>query len=193
MNLTAFETIFFEKRPFFTEGANLMNLGVRSGANLFNSRRIGARPTGPASGDYVAYPDTSTILSAAKLTGRTASGTSIGVLSAVTDGESARVSGAGGGSIRSIRVAPRTVYGVGRVQQEFGPNASTVSVMGTFVGRDLSRGDALAAFLPRRVFGLGTFSSTSPRSPTAGRKATASAMCFRRSTARPYLVKSVWG
>ncbi|MSO29644.1 MAG: hypothetical protein EXQ48_01690 [Acidobacteria bacterium] len=156
VNLSAFETIFPEKRPFFTEGANLMNLGVRSGANLFNSRRIGARPIGPASGDYVAYPDTSTILGAAKLTGRTASGMSIGLLSAVTAGESAHVSGAGGGSIRSIRVAPRTVYGVGRVQQEFGPHASTVSVMGTFVGRDLGPGDALTAFLPRRAVGLGS-------------------------------------
>ena len=41
VNLTAFETIFPEKPPFFTEGSSLMNLGVRSGANLFNSRRIG--------------------------------------------------------------------------------------------------------------------------------------------------------
>ncbi len=156
VNLTAFETIFPEKRPFFTEGANLMNLGVRSGANLFNSRRIGARPIGPAAGDYVAFPDTSTILGAAKLTGRTSSGTSIGLLSAVTDEESARVSGGAGSVIRAIRVAPRTAYGVGRVQQEFGPHASTVSVMGTFVGRDLAAGNALAAYLPRRALGVGS-------------------------------------
>ena len=74
VNLSAFETIFPEKRPFFTEGASLMNLGVRSGANLFNSRRIGGRPNGPPAASYVAYPDTSTILAAAKLTGRTAKG-----------------------------------------------------------------------------------------------------------------------
>jgi hypothetical protein len=68
-----------------------MNLGVRSGANLFNSRRIGARPSVPAIGQFVDYPETSTILGAAKLTGRTRSGTSLGLLAAVTDRESARV------------------------------------------------------------------------------------------------------
>jgi hypothetical protein len=155
VNLTAFETVFPEKRPFFTEGANLMNLGVRSGANLFNSRRIGARPIGPASGDHVAYPDTSTILGAAKLTGRTARGTSIGVLTAVTGEESARVA-IGTDGVRAVRVAPRTVYNVGRVLQEFGRHASTVSVMGTYVGRALAAGDALAAHLPRRAVGLGS-------------------------------------
>ena len=154
VNLTAFETIFPEKRPFFTEGASLMNLGVRSGANLFNSRRIGGRPTGPAAGEYVDYPDTSTILAAAKLTGRTASGTSVGLLSAVTDQESAR--SVEGGVHRTTRVAPRTIYSLGRVQQEFGRSASTVSAMGTFVGRDLPADDPLAAFLPGRAIGLGS-------------------------------------
>jgi hypothetical protein len=155
VNLTAFETIFPEKRPFFTEGAALMNLGVRSGANLFNSRRIGARPAVPASGEYVDYPATSTILGAAKLTGRTPRGTSIGMLAAVTGRETARVAGTGS-AISLVPVAPRTVYAVGRIQQEFGPSASTVSVMGTLVDRGLGSGEALAAHLPRRAVGLGS-------------------------------------
>ena len=54
VNLTAFETRFPEKRPFFVEGAQLFNIGH---PNFYYSRRIGARPIGPATGDYVDYPD----------------------------------------------------------------------------------------------------------------------------------------
>ena len=78
VNLTAFETFFAEKRPFFTEGANL--LGPQSVNNFYYSRRVGARPTTSVSGDYVDYPQTSTIATAAKLTGRLPSGTSLGML-----------------------------------------------------------------------------------------------------------------
>ena len=153
VNLTAFETVFPEKRQFFTESARLLNLEVQT--QLFNSRRIGARPTGPASGDYVDYPDSSTILSAAKLTGRTSSGTSIGLLGAITDEESARVATLDGPAISSVRVAPRTTYGLGRVQQEFGANGSTASILGTAVHRHFREGDPLALWLPRNAFSLG--------------------------------------
>ena len=54
VNLTAFETRFPERRPFFLEGAPLFNIGH---PNFYYSRRIGARPVGPAIGDYVDYPD----------------------------------------------------------------------------------------------------------------------------------------
>ena len=82
MNLSGVETFFDEKRPFFTEGAGLLNLVPVE--NFFYSRRIGAPPIATASGDYVDAPAASTILGAAKLTGRTASGTSIGALAAIT-------------------------------------------------------------------------------------------------------------
>ncbi len=113
VNLSAFETFFDERRPFFVEGANLL---VGNVEDYFYSRRIGAPPPGGASGDFVDFPRTTTILGAAKLTGRLASGTSLGVLSAVTDEESARTfsSGAFGG----VRVAPRTFYGVARIEQQ---------------------------------------------------------------------------
>jgi Domain of unknown function (DUF5916) len=156
VNLTAFETVFPEKRPFFTEGAGLMNLVVPSGFNLFNSRRIGARPLGPAPGSYVDYPDDSTILAAGKITGRTAGGTSVGLLGAITDRESARVVPAGSSSIATLQVAPRTTYGVGRVQQEFGRAGSTASVMYSGLHRDLGRGDPLAALLSRNALGIGS-------------------------------------
>ena len=82
MNLSAFETFFDEKRPFFIEGSRLLNSGYEG---YFYSRRIGGAPIGPAPGDFVDYPRTSTILGAGKLTGRLPSKTSIGILGAVTD------------------------------------------------------------------------------------------------------------
>ena len=87
VNLSAYETFFTEKRPFFIEGAGLLN--SRFAETYFYSRRIGAAPVASASGDFVDYPHTSTILGAAKLTGRLPSKTSIGVLSAVTEAEHA--------------------------------------------------------------------------------------------------------
>ena len=87
VNLSAFETFFDERRPFFIEGSDLLTGNAN---NYFYSRRIGAAPTGPASGDFVDYPSTSTIFGAAKLTGRLESGLSIGMLGAVTAQESAR-------------------------------------------------------------------------------------------------------
>ena len=65
---------------------------------------------------------TNTILGAAKLTGRTESGTSLGVLGAVTGGELADTFTAGVTS--SVQVAPRTAWGVGRVIQEFGRDST---------------------------------------------------------------------
>jgi hypothetical protein len=150
VNLSAFETTFPERRPYFLEGSTLLNTTQVN--NFFYSRRIGAPPIGPASGDFVDYPTTSTILTSAKLTGRLASGLSLGLLGAVTDEEESRVFDLDTRQTTSIRVAPRTAYGLVRVQQEFGRSASTIAVMGTVVHRDLPEGDPLAALLPRRAF-----------------------------------------
>jgi hypothetical protein len=140
VNLTVFETIFSERRPFFIEGNSVLEAGT---SNYYYSRRIGARPTEPANGQYVDYPDVSTILGAAKLTGRTVTGTSVGFLAAVTDKEFAHVSNAG---VRSdVEVAPRTFWGVGRVIQQFGNEGSTVGAHLTLVHRDLDVNDPLAA------------------------------------------------
>ena len=152
VNLSANETMFPEKRPFFTEGARLLNFTAAT--NFFYSRRIGAPPTGPARGDFVDYPREATILAAAKLTGRLSSGTSLGMLAAVTQEETARVFDLSSEATTRVRVAPRTTYGLARVQQEFGPNTSTVSGMATVVHRDFEPEDPLAALLARRAFGL---------------------------------------
>jgi hypothetical protein len=150
VNLTAFETLFEEKRPFFTEGADLLNItGV---TNFFYSRRIGAPPVGPAPADFVRYPRSSTIVAAAKVTGRLASGTSLGLLTALTGEEFARVATRQGPAVGRVRVAPPAAFALARVQQEFGRNQSTVSGMMTAVHRPLDSGDPLAAILARNAF-----------------------------------------
>ena len=151
VNLSAFETRFPEKRPFFLEGSSLFNIGH---PNFYYSRRIGARPSGPADDDYVDYPSTSTILGAAKLTGRLPSKTSVGFLAAVTDDESARLASADSPIIREVAVAPRAFYTVGRVLQEFGPNASTAGAYINVVHRDMAPGDPLASLLTRNAVGI---------------------------------------
>ncbi|MBI4447152.1 MAG: carbohydrate binding family 9 domain-containing protein [Acidobacteria bacterium] len=152
VNLTAFETIFTEKRPFFTEGAGLLNFTAAN--NFFYSRRIGAPPLGPAVGDFVDYPRETTIIAAGKLTGRLPSGMSLGILTALTDEESSRVFTHASGKTKSVRVAPRTSYALARVQQEFGAYGSTVAGMVTAVNRNLESADPLAALLVRRAFGM---------------------------------------
>lgn len=160
VNLSAFETFFTERRPFFTEGSQLL---AGNGPGYFYSRRIGAAPRGAAEGDYVDRPNTSTILGAAKVTGRLASGTSIGFLSALTAREEARTftvpgDGAGGGAsggYGETEVAPLTGFGVLRLQQEFGANASTVGLSLAGLERDLAEGAPLAAEMTRRAYSGG--------------------------------------
>lgn len=150
VNLTVFETIFDERRPFFIEGNNILEAGT---SNYYYSRRIGARPTGAATGEYVDYPDQSTILGAAKLTGRLSNGLSVGFLGAVTGEESAGISNRG---IRSeVEVAPRSEWVVGRAIQQFGNEGSTVGAHFTLVHREMDPGTPLASLLNRNALTTG--------------------------------------
>jgi hypothetical protein len=153
VNLTAFATRFPERRPFFMEGARLLTTPNQS--KFFYSRRIGARPAAPADGDYVEYPDTATILAAGKITGRLPSGTSVGVLAAVTGDEFARTADVSTSSITRLRVAPTTTYGIGRVQQEFGRLRSTVSAHVATLHRSFAPDDPLANLLSRNALTYG--------------------------------------
>ena len=148
VNLSAFETFFSEKRGFFLEGAQLLNTPLVS--NFFYSRRIGATPTSSLSGDFVNHPAASTILGAAKLTGRLSSGTSLGFLAAATGEEFARISNRGSAEVLRTRIVPRANYGLARVQQELG--ASTLSAMATMMNRNFEPGDPLAVLLPRSAY-----------------------------------------
>ncbi|MFL5382223.1 MAG: DUF5916 domain-containing protein [Longimicrobiaceae bacterium] len=146
VNLSAFETFFSERRPFFTEGSQLLSGG---GAGYFYSRRIGAAPHGIANGDFVDTPTSSTILGAAKLTGRLPSGLSVGVLGAVTGAEWARTLDLEADTFGRVRVEPGTAYGVVRMQQELGKHGSTAGFILTGVHRALEAGSPLAARLNR--------------------------------------------
>jgi hypothetical protein len=152
VNLSAFETIFPEKRPFFIEGSQLLR---GNGPNYFYSRRIGARPRGPANGNFVDYPNATTILGAGKLTGRLASGTSVGALAAVTAREEASLYDLKTGTFSKVEVAPLTGYGVGRLQREFGKNGSVIGVTMAGMQRDLSADDALSSLLTRAAYSGG--------------------------------------
>ena len=140
VNLSAFETFFSEKRPFFLEGANIFNFGIGGShfEQLFYSRRIGRAPQGSADarGGFVDYPVNTTILAAGKLSGKTADGWSVGVLDAVTAEEKATVVDVGGVRHSDI-VEPLTNYGVARLQKDFNDGRSALGGVVTTVNRRL--------------------------------------------------------
>ena len=154
VNLTAFETVFDERRPFFIEGNELLSGRGQSfigRPSWFYSRRIGAAPRGTATGDFVDAPANTTIISAAKITGRFASGLSIGALAAVTPREYAQTFDRASNSIGRTAVEPPSVFGVMRLQQEFGSQQSNVGVSLTQVGRSLDSRGGLSQLLTRNA------------------------------------------
>ncbi|MDZ7659064.1 DUF5916 domain-containing protein [Fodinibius sp.] len=154
VNLSAFETFFEEKRPFFTENQQLFSVlggGGRSD-RYFYSRRIGAAPSLRPSGDdidFVDQTDNTSILGASKLSGRFPSGLSVGGIAAVTAREDAEVYNVDTDTFNEVKVEPLTGYGVVRLQQEIGENASTAGVVLTGVSRNLEEGTELAKMLNR--------------------------------------------
>ena len=155
VNLSAFETFFSERRPFFVEGSGnyAFNMDCNDGqcTGLFYSRRIGRQPRGEPDlpdGGYSVQPLQSTILGAGKLTGR-AGRFSVGALSAVTQEERARTAI---GEARSAEVVePQTIYSVGRARREFA-DQSSLGFMFTSTNRSLV--DSVS-FLPGHAFAGG--------------------------------------
>jgi hypothetical protein len=161
VNLSAFETYFPERRPFFVEGRGYLRYGGlwcyfcsnTSGLSLFYSRRIGRAPQGAGlaydAGDYADVPDNATILGAAKITGRTSSGWTIGVLNAATAREHGRVATLGGSQF-DTEVEPFTNYFVGRAAKDLLDGNLQLVGIATSVVRDL-RNDDLAQRLTRHA------------------------------------------
>ncbi|MGH9384217.1 MAG: DUF5916 domain-containing protein [Vicinamibacterales bacterium] len=139
LNLTVFETFFPEKRPFFLEDSRTFAppYGI---FQVFHSRRIGRRPDrfdladGETERDR---PDQTTILGAAKLTGK-ASKLTYGALTALTSSESAEVSVASASGKAQRLVEPLSSYNVVRLQRDVGAS-SNVGVIATGVFRDRDR------------------------------------------------------
>ncbi len=149
VNLSAFETFFQEKRPFFVEGKGLFDFGnfncfacsnVNSVA-LFYPRRIGRAPQGAgnayaaAASGYADVPGNTTILGAAKLTGLVASGWTLAALDAGTARERAQIQDSTGRRF-AMEVEPFTNYFVGRISHDL-PGGSYIRAMATSVVRDI--------------------------------------------------------
>lgn len=126
VNLTAYETFFEEKRPFFIEGNSITSFktGIGDGDigndNLFYSRRIGRSPQLSAEtedNEYALTPRNAPIISAAKITGKTPGGLSLGVLEAVTAETKAKIDSLGERSTQTVE--PLTNYFVSRVMKDF--------------------------------------------------------------------------
>ena len=151
VNLGVYETFFEEKRPFFLEGNEIFDFGAggTSGGQLFYTRRIGRAPSLGAPTLEATIPQTTTILGAAKLSGKLA-GWSVGSLAAVTDRETARYRDAG--IDRTQPVEPRSGYFVGRARRELRDGRSLLGgvltavhrSLGSDVLRDNFRADAFA-------------------------------------------------
>ncbi|HKP29587.1 MAG TPA: DUF5916 domain-containing protein, partial [Gemmatimonadales bacterium] len=162
VNLSAFETFFPERRPFFVEGGGVFGFGDFScyfcsnvsNLGMFYSRRIGRQPQGdlPEGTQYADAPDATEIIGAAKLTGRSKSGWTLGLLEALTSLETApiQLNGAPG----SQEVEPLSNYFVGRLNRDLNHGNTQIGFIGTSVVRDL-QDPLLAAKLSQHAEGFG--------------------------------------
>jgi hypothetical protein len=140
VNLSAFETFYPEKRPLFLEGSGLFAAGLSVG-DMFYSRRIGRAPRGDADappGGTVDIPDVSTIIAAAKVTGKSIGGLGIGVLSALTAEEDATLRDSSGARTGESVVEPLTHHFAGRIEQDFDGGNHTIGGMVTAVNRRIT-------------------------------------------------------
>lgn len=157
INLSAFETFYQERRPFFVEDARVLDFTLSGHRNsLFYSRRIGRSPHGraPWDADFSEVPDAATILGAAKVTGRTSGGLSIGALGAVTQEERGEAFFADQGVTDDFIVEPRSNFGVVRLEQDFREGASQVGAIVTGMSRKLP-GDESFDFLTSTAYSAG--------------------------------------
>ena len=147
VNLTAFEQFLPERRPFFIEGADIFAFGGNGGGfntfggtpQFFYTRRIGRPPRGASysSGQFVDAPSTTAIRAAAKISGKTASGWSVGVLDAVTGREYAGVADTLTGARLADEVEPLANAFVGRLKRDYAGGNTTIGFLATALNRDV--------------------------------------------------------
>jgi hypothetical protein len=162
INLTAFETRFEERRPFFVEGAEIFRFGqggptgsTGRQAEVLYSRRIGRTPQGstPGTAAFSDSPSSTTILGAARMTGKLGDGWSVGLLQAVTAREEARFAMVNGDR-GSVEVEPLTNYVVGRIRRDTNGGRTRIGGIVTAVNRDLSD-ETLAGRLHSSAYVMG--------------------------------------
>ena len=150
MNLTAYETFYQEKRPFFLEGRKILAFGFDGDDQLFHSRRIGAAPSAPPTldeGETAAIPENTTILGAFKVTGKTDGGLSVAALQAFTQRETVEIHAPS--SDRQAVVEPFGSYSVARVHKDWNKGNTSLGGMITSSHRWIS--DPSLAFLPTQA------------------------------------------
>ncbi len=152
VNLTAYETFYEEKRPFFLEGRKILSFEVEDEDQLFYSRRVGAPPSGlPFLGpeeEMTSLPDSTTILGAFKVTGRTAGGLSVAAMQAFTQKETVRVTSPLGQ--RDAVVEPYGSYTVARLHKDWNKGNTSLGGMVTSTHR-WADDAAITSFLPTQA------------------------------------------
>ena len=139
LNLTAFESFFEERRPFFLEGAGIFTFTTNCGdidsgcTGLFYSRRIGRNPQLAGTYGDASSPTATPIAAAGKITGRLANGVSIGLLNALTKD----VRGVTNVNGRIAAIEPQTNYSVLRLQKDHADGQGEMGMMLTSVNRSL--------------------------------------------------------
>lgn len=152
--LGPFEQQFTENRPFFTEGTDLFRKG-----NLFYSRRIGQNRSSVSlnTTETVAdLPNSIKLINALKISGRTKSGLGIGVLNAITERTTVKITDSQNNLERTALLQPLTNYNVLVLDQRFRKNSS-LSFVNTNMTRD---GEAQDANVSALVFDLNTKANT---------------------------------
>ncbi len=143
--LDGFQIFFREQRPFFVENKNIFDYQLSNSEagntfgsdNLFYSRRIGRSPQGypnTEDGAFVDQPENTPILGAAKFSGKTKDGWSIGVLESVTAKKYATI--ATNNQRRRELVEPLTNYFVSRVQKDLNDSNTFIGGIFTATSRD---------------------------------------------------------
>ncbi len=160
VNLSAYETFYEEKRPFFVEGKNILKYQLQMGDSewttegLFYSRRIGRQPQiAPHinTGEYAEVPEFTRILGAAKITGKSKNGWSVGILESMTGKEFAKIRD--NGNARQQPVEPLTNYFVSRVQKDFNEGNTYFGGIFTAVNRNID--DQQLTFLHKSAYSGG--------------------------------------
>ena len=136
LNLTSFETFYEEKRPFFLEGNDVFDFEM-DGDIPYYSRRIGSAPV--FSNPYGNWslsnlPNFTTILGAAKLTGKSKKGLSVGLVEGLTSSKSVTATDTTGAE-KELEVSPLSNYLSTRIKKDFKEGNTVVGGIFSMVNR----------------------------------------------------------
>jgi len=160
LNLSPYETYYDEKRSFFMENTDLFKR-----ARIFYSRRIGNTPDGyddvydelKNNEKVTLHPSQLQLLNATKITGKTASGISIGFLNAVSGKSYATIEDTLSGQKRQYLMQGLTNYNVSIVEKSL-KNNSYISLINAnrirFDNQDYSNvvGTQTAIYTPSNIY-----------------------------------------